>query len=82
MYKTKRPQQQLPAKQSKAKHSLQSLESEISEEPVPSIIGSERVVRLQVTSSTFSSDLQNRAIPALTKAALVFDVFGIENIKD
>lgn len=28
------------------------------------------------------SDLKNRAIPALTKAGLVFDVFGIENIKE
>ena len=66
-------------------HCLESLESEILEEPVPSIHGSERVVRLQVTSQTspiFSSDLKNRAIPALMKAGLVFDVFGIENIKE
>ena len=63
-------------------HCLESLESEILEEPVPSIHGSERVVRLQVTSPIFSSNLKNRAIPALTKAGLVFDVFGIENIKE
>ena len=62
-------------------HCLESLESEILEDPVPSIHGSKRVVRLQVTSPIFSSDFKNRAIPALTKAGLVFDVFGIENIK-
>ena len=63
-------------------HCLESLESEILEGPVPSIHGSERVVRLQVTSPIFSSDLKNKAIPAITKAGLVFDVFGIENIKE
>ena len=62
-------------------HCLESLDSEVLEEPVPSIHGSERVVRLQVTSPIFSSDVKNKAIPALTKADLVFDVFGIENVK-
>ena len=52
------------------------------ESPVPSIHGSERVIRLQVTSPILLSDLKNRAVPALTKAGLVFDVFGIENIKE
>lgn len=63
-------------------HCLEALESQILDEPVPSIHGSERVVRLQVPSPVFSSDLQNRAIPALTRAGLVFDVFGIENVKE
>ena len=54
----------------------EALESQILEEPVPSIHGSERVVRLQVGSPVFSSELQNRAIPALTRAVLVFDVSG------
>ena len=63
-------------------HCLEALESQILEEPVPSIYGSERVVRLQVQSPVFSSELQNRAIPALTRAGLVFDVFGIENVKE
>ena len=64
-------------------HCLEALESQILEEPVPSIHGSKRVVRLQVGSPVFSSEsLQNRAIPALTKAGLVFDVFGIENVKE
>ena len=63
-------------------HCLEGLESQILEEPVPSIHGSERVVRLQVQSPVFSSELQNRAIPALTRAGLVFDVFGIENVKE
>ena len=63
-------------------HCLEALESQILEEPVPSIHGSERVVRLQVQSPVFSSELQNRAIPALTRAGLVFDVFGIENVKE
>ena len=63
-------------------HCLEALESQILEEPLPSIQGSERVVRLQVQSPVFSSELQNRAIPALTRAGLVFDVFGIENVKE
>ena len=63
-------------------HCLEALESQVLEEPVPSIHGSERVVRLQVDSPVFSSELQNRAIPALTRAGLVFDVFGIENAKE
>lgn len=58
-----------------------ALESQILEEPVPSIHGSERVVRLQVESPVFSLKLQNRAILALTRAGLVFVVFGIENVQ-
>ena len=61
---------------------LEALESQLLEEPVPSIQGSERVVRLQVGSSVFSWELQNRAIPAFTRADLVFEVFGIENVKE
>ena len=63
-------------------HCLEALESQILEEPVPSIHGGEHVVRLQVGSPLFSSELQNRAIPALTRAGLVFDVFGIENVTE
>ena len=62
-------------------HCLEALESQILEEPVPSIHGSERVVRLQIQSPVVSTELQNRAIPAITRAGLVFDVFGIENVK-
>jgi len=54
-------------------HCLESLESGILEEPVPSIHGSERVVRLQDTSPIFSLDLKNRVILALKKAGLVLE---------
>jgi len=41
--------------------------------------GSEHVVRLQVVSSSFSSILRHKAAPALVRAGLKFDVYGIEN---
>ena len=63
-------------------HCLEKLQSQILEEPIPSIHGSERVVRLQVASPIFASELQNRAIPALIRASLVLDIFGIESAKN
>lgn len=63
-------------------HCLKTLQSQVLEEPIPSIHGSERVVRLQVESPIFASELQNRAIPALIKAGLVLDIFGIETTRD
>ena len=60
-------------------HCLEALQSQVLEEPVASIRGRERVVRMQVVSPIFASELQNKAIPALIKAGLVLDVFGIGN---
>ena len=37
--------------------------------------GSEHVVRLQVVSSSFSSMLRDKAVPALARAGLNFDVY-------
>ena len=62
-------------------HCLEALEWQVLEEPVPSIHGSDRVVRLQVGNPVFPSELQNRAIQALTRVGLLFDVLGIENVK-
>ena len=45
---------------------------------VDSLRGSEHVVRLQVLSSSFSSRLRDKGIPALVRAGLQFDVYGIE----
>ena len=61
---------------------LEKLQSQVLEEPIPSIHGSERVVRLQVASPIFATELQNRAIPALIRAGLVLDVFGIESASE
>ena len=62
-------------------HCLEALQSQVleEEEPVASIRGRERVVRMQVVSPIFASELQNKAIQALIKAGLVLDVFGIGN---
>ena len=56
------------------------LQSEVLEEPVLSIQGFERVVRLQAVRPVFASELQSRAIPALVRAGLQFDVFGLESV--
>jgi len=61
---------------------LEKLQYQILEEPILSIRGSERVVRLQVTSPLFASELQNRAIPALIRVGLVLDIFRIESVKE
>ena len=58
------------------------IEWQVLEEPVPSIHGCELVVRLQIGSLGFPSELQNRTIPPLTRAGLVFDAFGIESVKE
>lgn len=63
-------------------HCLEKLQSQVLEEPIPSIHGSERVLRLQVASPIFASELQNRAIPALIRAGLVLDIFGIETARE
>ena len=59
---------------------LSSLRDELVEEPLGSAMnGSEHVVRLQVVSSSFCSTLRDKAVPALIRAGLKFDVYGIEN---
>ena len=58
---------------------LDKLQSQVLEEPVASIQGCERVVRLQAVCPVFASELQSRAIPALVRAGLQFDVFGLQN---
>ena len=59
-------------------HCLEKLTAEILDEPVTSIQGCERVVRLQAVRPVFALDLQRKAIPALIRARLQFDVFGIQ----
>ena len=56
------------------------LQSEVMEEPVVSIQGFERVVRLQAVCPVFASELQSRAIPALVRAGLQFGVFGLDSV--
>ena len=58
-------------------HCLEKLTAEILDEPVTSVQGCERVVRLQAVCPVFALDLQRKAIPALIRAGLQFDVFGI-----
>ena len=58
---------------------LEKLQSQVLDEPVSSVRGCERVVRLQAVCPAFASELQNRAIPALVKAGLQFDVFGLQS---
>ena len=59
---------------------LNSLKDEVMEESLGSAMnGSERVVRLQVVSSSFCSTLRDKAVPALIRSGLKFDVYGIEN---
>ncbi|KAL9960070.1 hypothetical protein ACROYT_G033473 [Oculina patagonica] len=59
-------------------HSLQSLQQQLVEEPLESLNASERVVRLQVVCSMFSTKLREKIIPSLVSSGLQFDVFGIE----
>jgi len=59
---------------------LDKLQSQVLDEPVPSIQGSERVVRLQAVCSVFASELQSRTIPALVRAGLQFDIFGLQRV--
>jgi len=59
---------------------LDNLQSQVLEEPVASIQGCERVVRLQAVCPVFASELQSRAIPALVRAGLQFDVFGLQSV--
>ena len=63
-------------------HCLEKLQSQSLEESIPSIHDSERVVRLQVATPIFASELQNRAIPALIRASLVLNIFEIESAKE
>ena len=59
---------------------LNNLKDELMEEPLGSAMnGSERVVRLQVVSSSFFSTFRDKSVPALIQAGLKFDVCGIEN---
>lgn len=54
------------------------LQSQILEEPCPSILGSEQVVCLPTVCPRFASDLQSKAVPALVRVGLQFDMFGIQ----
>ena len=59
-------------------HCLETLQSQVLDEQIGPIQGSERVVRLQVVRPSFAVELQRKVIPALLKAGLQFDVFGIQ----
>ena len=61
---------------------IETLQSQVLDEPIGPIRGSERVVRLQVVCPTFAVELQRNVIPALLKAGLEFDVFGIQNASE
>lgn len=56
---------------------MEILQDQLLDEPMSSLHGSERVVRLQVISSSFITKLRDSLIPALISAGLEFDVFGI-----
>ena len=58
---------------------LEKLQSQVLEEPVSQIQGCEKVVRLQAVCPVFASELQSRAIPALVRAGLQFDIFGLQS---
>ena len=59
-------------------HHLNILSDQMIDEPMASPHGSERVVRLQVVSPHIKAVLRTKVVPTLTRAGLVFDVFGIE----
>lgn len=59
-------------------NSLEIMQDQIMDEPLGSPNGSEHVVRLCVVSPHFTETLRSKAIPALVRAGLVFDVFGVE----
>ena len=59
-------------------HGLEILRDQLMEEPLgEDIHGTEHVVRLQVISNSFCSTLCDKGIPALIRAGLRFDVYGI-----
>lgn len=61
-------------------YGLKTLQDQLMEEPLEdSLRGSERVVRLEVISNAFCSVLRDKGVPALVRAGLKVDVFGIEN---
>ena len=61
-------------------HGLKTLQDQLMEEPLEdSLRGSERVVRLEIISNAFCRVLRDKGIPALVRAGLKVDVFGIEN---
>ena len=57
---------------------MEILRDQLLDEPMSSLHGSERVVRMQVVSSLFITKLRDSLIPALVSAGLEFDVYGIE----
>ena len=59
---------------------LSKLQSEVLEEPVVSIQCCDRVARLQAVCPVFASGLQTRAVPALVRAGLQFDAFGLQSV--
>jgi len=61
-------------------YGLKALQDQLMEEPLEdSLRGSERIVRLEVISNKFCSVLRDNGVPALVRAGLKVDVFGIEN---
>ncbi|KAL9978141.1 hypothetical protein ACROYT_G015628 [Oculina patagonica] len=59
-------------------HGLEILRDQLMEEPLGEAVhGTEQVVRLQVISNSFCSTLRDKGIPALIRAGLRFDVYGI-----
>ena len=61
-------------------HGLKTLQDQLIEEPLEdSLRGSERVVRLEVISNAFYAVLRDKGVPALVRAGLKVDVFGIEH---
>ena len=61
-------------------HGLKTLQDQLMEEPLEdSLRGSERVVRLEVISNAFCAVLRDKGVPALVRAGLKVDVFGIEH---
>lgn len=58
-------------------HGMEILQHQLIDEPVSTLHGSERVVRLQVISSSFTTRLRDKLIPALVSAGLEFDLYGI-----
>ena len=61
-------------------YGLKTLQDQLMEEPLEDKLRrSERVVRLEVISNVFCSVLRDKGVPALVRAGLKVDVFGIEN---
>ena len=58
-------------------HGMVILQHQLLDEPMESLHGSERVVRLELISSSFAVKLRDKLVPALVSAGLEFDFYGI-----